>query len=77
MELQEFITEFANAIEVDPSSISADTVFKDLDIWDSMFALTIIAMTDEIFGITLTGNDLAKSSSIADLWHVVESRSGK
>lgn len=77
MSLETFTAEFANAIEAEPSSISADTVFKDLDTWDSMFALTIIAMTDEIFGITLTGNDLAKSGTIAELWHVVESRSGK
>jgi len=77
MELQEFITEFANAIEIDPSSITADTEFKELEIWDSLSALNVIAMTDEAHGVTLSGDDLVGSRRIADLWTLVKERSGK
>ncbi len=77
MELQEFITEFANAIEIDPGSITADTEFKELEIWDSLSALNVIAMTDEAHGVTLSGDDLVGSRRIADLWTLIKERSGK
>ena len=52
MELQEFITNFANQFEeIDPSVFTKDTVFKNLDEWSSLLALSIIAMVDEEYGV--------------------------
>lgn len=44
------------------------TRFKELDEWTSLTALSIIAMIDEEYNISLKSNDLAKSSTIEELF---------
>ena len=47
MELNEFIENFAEQFDdTDASEIKADTVFKELDEWSSLVALSVIAMVD-------------------------------
>jgi acyl carrier protein len=74
MSTAEFIVQFANAIEVDPALVQADTEFKSLDNWDSLCALSIIAMVDESYQVTLGGEDLESSKTVANLWTLIESR---
>lgn len=74
MSLQGFIPQFADAIEVDPASINAETEFKALENWDSLCALSIIAMVDDAYQVTLGGEDLESAKTVADLWTVVEAR---
>jgi len=75
MELQEFITNFANQFEeTDPSVFTKDTIFKDLDEWSSLLALSIIAMVDEEYEVTLKGDDISNSNTIEDLFNLVKSR---
>ncbi len=75
MELQEFITNFANQFEETDSSVfTKDTVFKNLDEWSSLMALSIIAMCDEAYDITLKGDDISNSNTIEDLFNLVKSR---
>jgi acyl carrier protein len=73
MELQEFIGKFAELFdETDPAEFKADTEFKALDEWSSMFALSIIAMIDDEYDITIKGNDIRDSETIEDLFNVVK-----
>lgn len=45
MELNKFISDFANLLDyTDESEITATTVFKDLEEWSSLSAMGIIAM---------------------------------
>jgi len=75
MELQEFITNFANQFEeTDSSEFTKDTVFKNLDEWSSLLALSIIAMVDEEYEVTLKGDDISNSNTIEDLFNLVKSR---
>jgi len=75
MELQEFITNFANQFEETDSSVfTKDTVFKNLDELSSLMALSIIAMCDEAYDITLKGDDISNSNTIEDLFNLVKSR---
>lgn len=76
MELKDFIEHFAEQFDdTDASEFQADTVFKDLDEWSSLIALSIIAMVDEEYDITIKGDDIRNSSTIEDLFNVVKSRS--
>ena len=44
MELNEFVRKFAELCEdTDVNEIKADTAFQELDEWDSLFVLSIIA----------------------------------
>lgn len=75
MELQEFITNFANQFEETDSSVfTKDTVFKNLDEWSSLLALSIIAMVDEEYGVALKGDDIRSADTIEDLFGIVKSK---
>ncbi|HRT81506.1 MAG TPA: acyl carrier protein [Bacteroidales bacterium] len=75
MELQEFITNFANQFEETDSSVfTKDTVFKNLDEWSSLMALSIIAMVDEEYGVALKGDDIRSANTIEDLYNIIKSK---
>jgi acyl carrier protein len=75
MELQEFITNFTNQFEeTDPSVFTKDTVFKDLDEWSSLMALSIIAMVDVEYGVALKGDDIRTANTLEDLFNIVKNK---
>ena len=75
MEIKEFIENFANQFDdTDASEFKADTVFKELDEWSSLIALSIIAMVDEEYDITIKGDDIRNSRTIEDLFNAVKSK---
>ena len=73
MELNDFILHFAEQFDdTDASEIKADTVFKDLDEWSSLIALSVIAMVDEEYDVALKGEDIRNSNTIEDLFNIVK-----
>lgn len=75
MELNEFIKNFADQFDdTELSDFNADTVFRDLDEWSSLNALSIIAMVDEEYTVRLTGNDIRDANTIQDLYNLVKSK---
>ena len=75
MELKDFIENFANQFDdTDASEFKAETVFKELDEWSSLTALSVIAMVDEEYDVTIKGDDIRSSATIEDLFNIVNSR---
>lgn len=75
MELKEFIENFAAQFDdTDVSEIKAETVFKELDEWSSLIALSVIAMVDEEYDVTIKGEDIRNSSTIEDLFNAVKAK---
>ncbi|MBD5226803.1 MAG: acyl carrier protein [Bacteroidales bacterium] len=75
MELKRFTEHIADQFnDIDASEITADTVFKDLDEWSSLTALSFIAMVDEEYDVTLKGDDIRKANTIKDLFNIVASK---
>lgn len=75
MELKEFIELFAEQFdETDASEIKADTVFKELDEWSSLIALSVIAMVDEEFDVALKGDDVKNAVTVEDLYNNVKAK---
>ena len=75
MELKVFIENFANQFDdTDASEIKAETEFKELDEWSSLIALSVIAMVDEEYEVTLKGEDIRTSNTVEDLFNLVKSR---
>ena len=75
MELKDFIENFANQFDdTDSSEIKAETVFKDLDEWSSLIALSVIAMVDEEYDITIKGDDIRNSQTVEDLFNAVKAK---
>lgn len=75
MELKDFIENFAAQFDdTDASEIKAETVFKDLDEWSSLIALSIIAMVDEEYDIQIKGDDVRRCNTVGDLFSLIESK---
>ena len=75
MDLNEFISNVADQFDdTDSSEIKADTIFKELDEWSSLIALSIIAMVDDEYGVTIKGTDIKNSATIEDLFNVVKGK---
>lgn len=75
MELKVFIENFADQFEdTDVNVFKADTVFKELDEWSSLIALSVIAMVDEEYDVAINGNDIRNSNTIEDLFNSVKAK---
>ena len=75
MELNEFVENFADQFDdTDASEIKTETVFKELDEWSSLIALSVIAMVDEEYDVTIKGDDIRNSNTIEDLFNLVKSK---
>ena len=53
MDIKEFIEKFAEAVDVDASVLTAETEFRNLDEWDSVAYISVIAMMDEEYDIQI------------------------
>lgn len=70
--MNNFIEKFTALLEdTDFNTVDGDTVFKDLDEWDSLLALSLITMIDEEYKVKITGDEIRNSSSINDLYAVI------
>ncbi len=75
MEIKEFIGKFAEQFDdTEASELNAETKFKEIDEWSSLIALSVIAMVDEEYDVTLKGDDIRNSTTIEDLFNIVKSR---
>lgn len=75
MEIKEFIQNFADQFdETDISEFTPETVFHDLEEYSSLAALSIIAMINEEYDVTLKGDDMSAAVTIEDLFNIVKSK---
>ena len=79
MEIQKFIRDFASQFEeTDITLFNSKTDFKnEIDEWDSLISLSIIAMIDEKYGITIKGEDINNSKTIEDLFILIKQKHGQ
>lgn len=54
------------------NKITTESNFKDLDCWDSITALTLIALFDSEFEYKLTGDKIREASTISDLYSLLK-----
>ncbi len=73
MELNQFIKNFAETIEVDAATLTAETAYRSLDEWSSMNALAIIAMIDDEFDVAISGKAMRETHTIQELFDLVQS----
>ena len=75
MEISKFIEFFAELFdETDVNVFTKETEFKKLEEWSSLMALSVIAMVDEEYGITIQGEDIRNANTIADLFDNVKAK---
>ena len=75
MELKTFIENFAEQFdETDATEFNANTNFHELEEWSSLIALSIIAMVDEEYDVSLKGDDIKNAKTIEDLYNPVKAK---
>ena len=74
MDINEFVNKVIEQFDDVSTSVTPETKFREIEGWCSIVALSIIAMADEEYGLTLKGEDIKKSETIKDLFDLVSSR---
>lgn len=75
MEISIFIENFIEQFEDEPTcEVTAETVFRDIDGWSSIVALSVMAMVDEEYDVQLTADEMRKANTIGDLFNTVSSK---
>ena len=63
----EFLNELDDIFEVEPGTITPDTRFKELEEWDSVTLLSLVAIFEEEFEIVISNDTIEISNTIMEL----------
>ena len=75
MELNEFVAYFADQFDdTDPSEITAETKFHDLDEWSSLTGMSVIALAKTEYGKTITGTELKACVTVEDVYNLINKK---
>lgn len=70
--IEEFVELCADLFdEIDTSNFTPETDFRDNDEWSSLIGLSVIAMVDDEFDVSLSGDDIKDSKTIADIFNKI------
>ncbi|WP_335917846.1 acyl carrier protein [Shewanella chilikensis] len=72
MNKQEFLNALEEILELDENTLKGDEVLMDIEQWDSLAFLSVIAMADEHFDIVIQGDKLEEINTVGDLISLVE-----
>ena len=73
MELKDFIKKLAGLfVETNPE-IKAETVYSELEEWDSVMVLSLITMIDEEYGVLVDVDEMSETRTVEDLFNYVRS----
>ena len=68
---------FKSSFDVDPQSISINTVPSDIPAWDSMGHVTLASNLEQSFGMTFDVDDLMAMENVKEICRVVQSKLGQ
>lgn len=71
---EKFISLFKDTLEDDDAEVNLDTKFRELDTWDSLTFLSVLAMIDEEYDVIIEGNDFQKLVTIEDVINEIKRR---
>lgn len=74
MEIKEFIEKFAEAIDAEAEGLTAETEFRNLDEWDSVTYLSVIAMLDEEYDIQIEMPQFKQLKTLGAIAEYIESQ---
>ena len=73
--MEKFVNCFFELLDdTDKSLITSDTVFKELEEWTSILALSLIAMVDEVYDVTLDTDDIRGANTLEDLYRAIQQK---
>jgi acyl carrier protein len=70
-------TAFQSAFDVDPQTITINTVPSDVSAWDSMGHVTLASSLEQAFGLTFDVDDLMAMENVKEICRIVQSKLGQ
>ena len=67
MELKEKLALIEEALDTQEGALAPETVLDEVESWDSIAALSLIAMMDDNFGKTLSGSEIKALKTVGDI----------
>ena len=75
MSLNRFIHTLETAIEaVEPGTLSAQTNYKELKVWDSLAVLTVIDAIEMEYGVLLNRNYFQGAETVEGLYGIIREK---
>lgn len=75
MTVEEFILKIEGEFpDLEPGKLKGESVFREVMNWNSINALILIALVDTEYDVILTADDLRASTTINDIFGLVQSR---
>ena len=65
---------FKTSFDVDPQTITINTVPSDIPAWDSMGHVTLASNLEQAFGLTFDVDDLMAMENVKEISRVVQSK---
>lgn len=73
--IEEFTSQLATEFEdIDPTTITPSTNYREIKNWSSMYALIIIAFVDANYDVQLNADNLKNSQTIKDIYDIIISK---
>lgn len=72
--MDEFLAEMAEILEED--EVAADAELASFESWDSLAVLSVLAMADSDFGVTLTADEVNDAKTVGDLHALILAKKG-
>lgn len=73
--MNRFYEQMAEILEVD--QVNPGDEISSFDNWDSLGVLSILALADSQYGVTVSGEEIAKMKIVGDLEKLIEQRAAK
>ena len=75
MELKEFVANIADQFDdTDPSEITVDCRFRELEEYSSLVGMSIIAMAKTQYDKAITGADIRSCNTVEDLYNLINNK---
>ncbi len=66
MSTREKIAKLEDLMELDENTLQEDTILNDIDEWDSIAAISYIALLDEEFNVSISADTIKGFKTVAD-----------
>lgn len=70
--MENFLNQMTELLEVD--SVNPQDEITSFDAWDSLTSLSIIALADDEYSITITAKDILNAKTIEGLYQLILSK---
>ena len=69
---KKIIEQLKDILEIENIEVNLEDNFRDYENWDSMAALSVIAMIDDEFGVVINGEDFRNLNTVGDLIQAIK-----